>query len=138
MSRWTLGLLLLVGAHFSASYLVPLDETAQESFGGLLRLAWPWAYGDDALLGKISQSSGFPISGFSIAVTSGSLLFLAGLALIGLWIPFGWWRPLAVSGTAISLLLMISFFGPAKLIPIALDLLVLYVALSHRPSSAIH
>jgi hypothetical protein len=129
---WVLGLVLLLDAHFSASYLVPLDETAQKTFGGLLRWAWPWAYGDSGLLGKASEPSGFPLSGFFIAMTSGGLLLLAALAAIRLWIPFGWWRPLAVSGSAISLLLMVLFFGPTKLIPIAVDVFVLYAALSHR------
>ncbi len=115
MSKWVLAALLVLGAHFSASYVVPLDAQAQKTFGGLLRWAWPWAYGDGGLLGRISQPSGFPIAGFFIAATSGSFFFLAALAVMGWWIPFGWWRLLAAGGAVLQLVLMVSFLGPTKL-----------------------
>jgi hypothetical protein len=41
MSRWILVALLLLQAHFAASYLVPLDEPSQREFWGLLRRLWP-------------------------------------------------------------------------------------------------
>ena len=120
--------LLAIQAHFAASYVVPLDEQAQRTFGGLLRWAWPWAIGDGGPLGHMT-SSGFPISGFFIAVTTAGVLILAALALMRIWIPFEWWRALALSGAVLSLLLMALFFGATKLLPIATALVILAAAL---------
>jgi hypothetical protein len=45
MLKWLFAVLLVLQAHFAASYLVPLDREAQATFGGLLRWAWPWSIG---------------------------------------------------------------------------------------------
>ena len=131
IAKWLLAALLLLQAHFAASYLVPLDREAQGEFGGLLRWAWPWSDGDSGPLGQVTASSGFPLSGFFLAVTAAVLFFLAALAVVGIWIPFSWWRVLAGGGAILSLLLMVGFFGATKLLPIALDLVVLWAAVSN-------
>jgi hypothetical protein len=128
MSRWLYAALLVLAAHFGASYLVPLDQKAQQTFGGLLRWFWPWADGDSGPLGVMTVSSGFPVSGFFIAVTSAGLFIVAALAVVGIWVPFNWWRWAALAGAALSLFLMFMFFGPTKLLPIALDVFVLWAA----------
>ncbi len=133
MSKWILVAILVLQGHFAASYLVPLDQAGQRAFGGLLRWAWPWADGDSGPLGRVTVSSGFPVSGFFIAVTAAGLLLLAALAVAGLWVPAGWWRPLAIVGSGLLLCLMALFLGPTKLIPMAFALGTLYVALA-RPS----
>src|SRR5215218_1614829 len=117
---WLLAALLILQAHFAASYLVLLDREAQGAFGGLLRWAWPWSGGDCGPLGQVTVSSGFPLSGFLLAVTAAGLFFLAALAVVGIWVPFSWWRVLAVGGAILSLLLMAAFFGATKLLPMAL------------------
>jgi hypothetical protein len=132
MPRWALVTLLVLQAHFAASYLVPLDERAQREFGGLLRWAWPWAVGDGGPLGRMA-ATGFPLPGFFIAVTAATLLFLAALALLRIWVPFDWWRLLAIAGAALSVVLMVLFFGPTKLLPIATALLILAVGLRYWP-----
>jgi hypothetical protein len=121
MAKWLFAALLVLQAHFAASYLVPLDREAQATFGGLLRWAWPWSIGDGGLLGRIPASGEFPVSGF----------FLAALAVMGWWVPFGWWRVLAIGGAILSLILMVSFFGATKLLPMALDLVVLWAAITN-------
>lgn len=133
MSKWILVLLLVLQAHFAASYLVPLDEQSQREFGGLLRWAWPWAYGDSGPLGQITRAAGFPIAGFYLAAAAGVLFVLAALAAAGIWVPSGWWRPLAIAGAVLLLGLMALFFGPTKVIPMAFALVTLYIALA-RPS----
>jgi hypothetical protein len=60
MLKWILVALLALQVHFAASYLVPLDHTAQAAFGGLLGWFWPWSYGDGGLLGQITPAGGFP------------------------------------------------------------------------------
>src|SRR3712207_9451836 len=77
--KWLFAALLLLQAHFAASYLVPLDSQAQQEFGGLLRWAWPWSDGDSGPLGQVTVSSGFPLSGFFLAVSAATLFFLAAL-----------------------------------------------------------
>ncbi|HSK10966.1 MAG TPA: hypothetical protein VK911_15395 [Vicinamibacterales bacterium] len=132
MPRWLFMTLLLLQAHFAASYLVPLDEGAQREFGGLLRWAWPWSIGDGGPLGRMT-ATGFPLAGFFIAVTAATMLFLAALALLRWWIPFDWWRALAMAGAALSLVLMVLFFGPTKLLPMATALAILAAALGYWP-----
>jgi hypothetical protein len=132
MSKWLFAALLALGAHFQASYLVPLDKQAQREFRGLLRWAWPWADGDSGPLGVTTASSGFPISGFFVAVASAGFFVLAALAVAGIWVPIYWWRFSAIAGAILSLVLMTMFFGPTKLIPIALDVFVLWAAWTNR------
>jgi len=131
MLKWLFAALLVLQAHFAASYLVPLDTEAQGEFGGLLRWAWPWSDGDSGPLGQVTASSGFPLSGFFLAVTAAVLFFLAALAVVGIWVPFSWWRVLTIGGVTLSLLLMAAFFGPTKLLPMALDLVVLWAAITN-------
>ncbi len=82
MAKWLFAALLLLGAHFAASYLVPLDSQAQQEFGGLLRWAWPWSDGDRGLLGQVTVSSGVPFSGLVLAATA---------AVLFSWRPWQWW-----------------------------------------------
>ena len=90
MSKWILVIVLGLQVHFAVSYLVPLDTASQREFGGLLRWAWPWAYGDGGPLGQITTSAGFPIAGFFLAATTGCVLALAALAVAGIWVPVVW------------------------------------------------
>jgi hypothetical protein len=129
MRRWPFAALLALQAHFAASYLVPLDAQAQREFGGLLRWAWPWSVGDNGPLGQMT-ASGFPLPGFFLAVTAATVLILAALAVVGIWVPFRWWRALAIAGAALSVVLMVLFLGWTKLLPIATALAILGAALN--------
>ena len=132
MSKWALVVLLGLQAHFAASYLVPLDAPSQREFGGLLRWFWPWAQGDSGPLGQMT-SAGFPLPGFFLAMATAGLFVLAGLAVFGMWVPFAWWRTLTIAGAVLSLLLMLLFPGPTKLLPLAFDAVVLWAAFAHWP-----
>src|SRR3712207_451769 len=90
--KWLLAALLVLQAHFAASYLVPLDRGAQGEFGGLLRWAWPWSIGDGGLLGRIPASGEYPICGVWPDGAAALMFILAALAVVGWWVPFGWWR----------------------------------------------
>lgn len=126
ITRWLFAALLLLQAHFAASFLVPLDREAQCEFGGLLRWVWPWSDGDSGLLGQLTVGADLPLIGLFLAMVAGSLYIIAVLAVIGLWVPFRWWRVLAGGGAIISLLLMAGFFGATKLIPMVLNLGVVW------------
>jgi hypothetical protein len=125
INKWLFAALLVLAAHFAASYLVPLDKPSQATFGGLLRWAWPWADGDSGPLGTMTVGGGFPVSGFFLAMVTAGIFILSALAVVGLWVPYGWWRPLATIGSVLSLALMVLFFGPTKLLPIAADIAIL-------------
>ena len=71
-----------------------------------------------------------PALGFLPRCHCGSAVFSRG-PCDGIWIPFSWWRVLAAGGAILSLLLMAAFFGPTKLLPMALDLVVLWAALTN-------
>ena len=135
MLKWLLAALLVLQAHFAASYLVPLDREAQGEFGGLLRWAWPWAIGDGGLLGRIPASGEYPIFGVWLAGGAALIFFLAALAVMGWWVPFGWWRVLAMGGAILSLILMVGFFGATKLLPMAIDVVVLWAAITNWMSA---
>ncbi len=126
MQKWIVATILILGAHFGASYMVPLDQKAQGEFAGLLKWFWPWADGDSGPLGVMTVSSGFPMSGYFVAVTSAGFFFIAALAVAGIWVPSHWWRFCAGVGAILSVFLMIMFFGPTKLAPVALDVFVLW------------
>jgi hypothetical protein len=125
-ANWLFTALLLLQTHFAASYLVPLDSAAQREFGGLLRWAWPWSGGDSGLLGQVTASAGIPLSGIFLSGTAAVLFVLAALAVLEIWVPFDWWRALAGGGAVLSLLLMAGFFGATKVLPMALNLVVLW------------
>lgn len=128
--NWLLSALFVLQAHFAASHLVPLDSEAQREFGGLLRWVWPWSGGDSGLLGQVTVAEGGPLAGIFLAIISASFFFLAAFAVMDRWVPFGWWRLLAGGGAVLSLLLMVGFFGFTKVLPIALDIAVIWIAVS--------
>jgi hypothetical protein len=130
MFKWLVGAFLVIEAHFMASYVVPLTTSAKATFGGLLGWAWPWAYGDGGLPGQIQPGS-FPIVALFIAVTAATLFLLAALSVVSIWVPHSWWRGLAATGAVLSLCVMVGFFGPTKLLPMAADLAVLWAALTN-------
>ncbi len=132
MWQWIIVGLLILEGHFAASYLVPLDGPSQREFGGALRWFWPWSDGDHGPLGAVTVANGFPIAGFYLAVTAAALLVLAAMGVLHWWVPPAWWRPLAGVGAVLSVVLMALFFGPTKLLPITLNLVVLWLVVSDR------
>lgn len=76
-------------------------------------------------------STGFPIPGFFLAVTTAGVLILAVLAVLRTWVPFDWWRALAITGAVLSLFLMVLFIGLTKLLPIATALVILAAGLNY-------
>jgi len=59
------------------------------------------------------------------------MFVLAVLAVMGWWVPFCWWRVLAIGGAILSLIPMVGFFGATKLLPMALDIVVLWAAVTN-------
>ena len=130
VANWLFAALLLLQTHFAASFLVPLDNDAQQEFGGLLGWIWPWSDGDSGLLGEIVFSSELPLLGIFIAITAATLFFGAALAVLNIVIPFNRWRILAGTAAMLSLVLMAGFFGATKVVPITLNIVVIWAAVT--------
>jgi hypothetical protein len=118
MSKWLWAAILVLQAHFAASYVAPIDPRL-----GWFNYVWPWAAGDRGLLGVHPN-----ILGIALAGSAGLASLLAALSIVGLWLPHEWWRSLTIVGAGVELILMIGYFGPTKLLPIALDVAVLLAA----------
>lgn len=130
LKQWVITGFLFLHIHFVASYLVPLDRQAQQEFGGLLKWVWPWSGGDRGLLGQVTVASGVPLSGIFIAGLAALLFVIGILAVFELWVPFNWWRVGAGGGAILSLLLMAGFFGATKVLPMVLDLVLLWAVIT--------
>jgi hypothetical protein len=130
MSRWLFGAMLLIQAHFAASFLVPLDAGAQREFGGLLKWAWPWSEGDSGPLGQIPGEGVGLLIALLLAMVSGLALVMAVLAVFGIWVPQSWWRILTISGAIVSMLLFILFPGLTNILPLAFGAMLIWIAYS--------
>lgn len=125
MNKWLLGAILALAAHFSASFLVPLDQQAQKTFAGLMKWVWPWAIGNKGIFGPLNPEA-MPLPALWAALISATLLIVATLAVVGIWVPFTWWKVAAIAGAVVSIVLMAMFFGPTKVLPIALDIFLIW------------
>lgn len=115
-------LLLLSGAHFAVTYNVPAP--AGHAWPG-----WPFATGDAGPFGIVGGRSGGRGSAWAgVAALTAACFVMATLAVVALWVPSVWWRPLALAGAVASLALMTGFFTVDKLPAIAVDLAVIAVA----------
>lgn len=122
MNKWLWIIALGLQAHFGASYVVPTQPHL-----GLFNYVWPWAAGDRGVFGVHPNLLGIALGG-----STGLASLLAALALAGIWVPYDWWRTLAIVGTVLEMILMTGFFGPTKLLPIALNLAVLAATFVYR------
>jgi hypothetical protein len=112
-----LAVALVLAAHFAMTFNVPARA-------GKSWLGWPFAIGDSGRLGAVFGPSGARL----LAALAASVFVIAVLSLFGLWVPQGWWQPLAIVAGVLSLSLMGLFFSANKLFAIAVDLLVIAVA----------
>jgi hypothetical protein len=113
--------LLLLGAHFSLTAFVP-------GAAGNAVFYWPWAADARPLLAGVG---GLPQQGGSVLTPAlagiAGLCFLgAAAALLGIVIPADWWRLLVMGGTVASIALFVLFLSPLSVLPIAVDLLLLW------------
>ena len=115
MTKWVWVAVLVVQAHFGASYLVGIERNL-----GLFNYIWPWATGDHGLLGTHPN-----LLGIALGPGSALLSILSILAIFGVWLPHDSWRALAIAATSVQLLLMVGYFGSTKILPIVYDLAVI-------------
>lgn len=112
-------ILLFLGAHFAATPFAP----ARKAW-----IAWPFGLDSRPVLAFVG---GLPLQSGSIFVPAvagiATLSFIAAIfALFGLVVPASWFAPAAVVGSMASILLFVAFAGPWAILPIAIDLIILW------------
>lgn len=114
---------LLLGAHFSLTALAP----GQKAWVG-----WPFAVNAQPALAGV----GALVQPFSqrvtplLALISGAAFLTAVLSLIGWLIPAEWFGLLVITGAGSSILLFLLHASVLALLPIGLDLLLLWGVLA--------
>lgn len=122
--------LLFLAAHFSATPFAPAPA-------GTSKFYWPFAADSKSWLTAIG---GLPTSGgivTSLLAGVAALGFIAALlALFGWLVPANWFTPLIIAAAVASILLYTLHFGSFALLPIALDLILLWGVLARGWSVA--
>lgn len=120
-------ILLVLAAHLNLTAFAP-------SPAGKAVFYWPWAADSRPIVAGIG---GLPQEGSGIVTPAlagiAGICFLAAvLALLGIVVPTDWWTPLIGVGVAASIVLFVLYLSPLSLIPIALNLILIWgVFLQH-------
>jgi hypothetical protein len=114
-------ILLLLAAHFCLSAFAP-------SPAGKGIFYWPWATDSKPVLAGVGRlpAKGGSILTAALAGIAGLCFLGAVLCLFGVVVPAGWWMPLVLVGVAGSIALFLLYFTPLSLLPILLDLVLIW------------
>lgn len=112
-----LTLLLVLGAHFSATALVPAENKAW--------LGWPFDKETKSIFSFLQNANGTTVTQL-LAVIAAACFIAALLCLYGKFVPSAWWPYLIIGGTIASAILYLIHIGPFAIIPILLDAVILY------------
>ncbi len=124
--RLVITLLLVLGAHFSMTVNVP-------AAAGRAWIGWPFAT-DSHLLVNLGGNIA-PMTQ-ALAPLAAACFLGAALALFGILVPASWWTPLVLVGSASSVLLFGLYLGPLAILPLAIDLILLWGVLGQAWSVA--
>ncbi len=120
-------ILVLLAAHFSLTAFVP-------SPAGQAQFYWPWALDMRPVLagvGGLPQAGGGIVTP-ALAGIAGLCLLAAAASLLGIVVPADWWTALVIVGAVASIVLFGLYLSPLSLIPIGLNLILLWgVVLQH-------
>ncbi len=114
-------ILLVLAAHFSLTPFAPAKA-------GHAIFYWPFAADTQPLLGFVGglpNQSGSVLSP-ALAGIAGLCFLAAILGLFGVIVPTQWWPALVVAGAIASALLYILYFGLFSVIPIVIDVILLW------------
>lgn len=123
-------ILLLLGAHFSLTALVPLqigDAPPPWWVGG--RLLWPFAEETDTLL-----FSGDTLNAITpiLAILAGLCFLLAAAALLRWRVPAHWFRWLVLAGVVFSIALQVIWFTGWAVLPLLVDAALMWIVVGRR------
>ena len=114
-------ILILLAAHFCLTAFTPNPI-------GEAHVYWPWTLNSRPFFrtsGGLWQENSSLIT-LTLASIAGLCLIGAAAALVGLGVPANLWLPLIVVGAVASIALFILYLSPLSLIPIAVDLILLW------------
>jgi hypothetical protein len=126
--KFLITLLLLAGAHFALTATMP----AKMGKGWFL---WPFAADSQAVLGLTGEGA-MNITKL-LSVIAGVCFLAALMALFGLIIPTEWWGVLVGMASVSSLALYLLHLGPWAVLPIVIDIFLLWGIFVARWSAAV-
>lgn len=128
--RLFVALLLLLGAHFAMTATIPAPAGRGWFF-------WPFAADSQAVLGR--TGNGINTATKLLSLVAGVCFLAALVALFGLLIPAEWWGVLVGIAAAASLILYILYFGRWAILPITIDLFLLWgLLIPHWSVASLH
>lgn len=110
--------LILHGLVHAILAMVPNPEAPGSDFATFFSRSW--------LLGNLGlPESAVRIIALILAAIATIGFVAAGLGLLGILVPFAWWRPLAMASAAVSLLFLVIYWNSYLIIGVAIDILIL-------------
>lgn len=124
--------LLILAAHFSLTPFAPAPS-------GQARFYWPFAAEARSWLpftGGLPNQSGSILTPL-LAGLAGLAFLAAAASLLGWAVPSSWFRTLLVVAVSASALLFTLYFGPYAILPLALDVVLMWGILSQEWSTGL-
>jgi hypothetical protein len=131
VGNWLLATFLLGHGWVHTMYLMrqpqPAAATATATAGGP---DWPFELDHSWLLGNAARTSPVQLLGKLLVATTLVLYTLAALATIPLFVPATMWTTLVIAASVASAVLMLVYFHRNLLIGLAIDAVLLWVAIT--------
>lgn len=128
MLRWTLLLMLIAGAHFSLTVLLP-------AHAGRAWLLWPVA-ADTQPVARVFAGEGRYLT-IILLVMSGFAFLAASASLVGWLVPAALWPTLVMVGSFGSILLFLIYLNRYALLPLLVDAVLLWGVTAQQWSAAV-
>jgi hypothetical protein len=125
--KFVFALLLILGAHFNLTPFAPAEA-------GKAWVGWPFAADSKpwlSIIGGLPQQSGSMVTTI-LAGAAGLAFIMALMSLFGWLVPAEWLRVCVVIAAGASMLLYVLYFGIWSLIPIAINVLLLWSAFTRQ------
>ena len=128
MLRWAVLLLLIAGAHFSLTVLLP-------AHAGRAWLLWPVA-ADTQPVARVFASEGRYLT-FILLVMSGFAFLAASASMLGWLVPAALWPSLVMAGSFGSILLFLIYLNRYALLPLLVDAVLLWGVMAQQWGAAV-
>lgn len=136
VERLVAAVAIVAAAHFSMGFI----NSSAGGSGGALLFPFPANSGSQWLFGSLERGPLAMLIPVMVGLAGIAVLgfFLAFLATFGLWVPADLWRPLVLVASVCSAILLVLHPSIWIVIPLALDLALLWVAWSSAWTPAAH
>lgn len=121
--------LIFFAWHFPTTFFVPSGAPNEKGW-----IVWPFGQQTrpalDAFTGVLAPNVPTAMSAPTVALAAAGIaslaLIVAAAALWGIVVPATWWQPALVIGASASLVLFLVYLSPLALIPLIVDLVLLW------------